>query len=179
MSTTFTAAPTLELQNKFTELASLFSNSLRDVADKVAKAVNKKEQEVNISQSNSSQSSNTSSSTSEYKAIKEGADILAKKVNEKLEEIENVVNELPGTNKTVQQLLDEIQSAEAKNIQAGELLDVAQEEAKKWLTFVDESNQRLAEKNLERLGDSNMMKRSGESTDSSSSSSSSSKRQKR
>jgi hypothetical protein len=143
---------TMELQTKFTELASLFSVSIREVAEKVAKAVNKKEQELSGSQSNGSGSSSTNV---EYKAIKDGADTLAKNVNDKLLEIEQVVAELPGTDKTIQQLLNEIEEAEEKNKQAGELLDVAQEEAKKWLSFVDESNKRLASKNLERLSDSN------------------------
>ena len=124
----------------------MFSNSIRDVATKVAKAVNKKEQAIH--------SQDTASDPNvEYDAIKGDADILAKNVNEKLEEIEQIVSELPGTDKTIQQLLDEIQEAETKNAQAGELLEMAQEEAQKWLTFVDESNKRLAEKNLERLGD--------------------------
>jgi len=152
---------TMELQTKFTELASLFSVSIREVAEKVAKAVNKKEQELSGSQSNGSGSSSSSGATGsaatnvEYKAIKDGADTLAKNVNDKLLEIEQVVAELPGTDKTIQQLLNEIEEAEEKNKQAGELLDVAQEEAKKWLSFVDESNKRLASKNLERLSDSN------------------------
>ena len=150
----------MELQTKFTELASLFSVSIREVAEKVAKAVNKKEQELSGSQSNGSGSSSSSGATGsaatnmEYKAIKDGADTLAKNVNDKLLEIEQVVAELPGTDKTIQQLLNEIEEAEEKNKQAGELLDVAQEEAKKWLSFVDESNKRLASKNLERLSDS-------------------------
>ena len=147
----------MELQTKFTELASLFSVSIREVAEKVAKAVNKKEQELSGSQSNGSGSGATGSAATnvEYKAIKDGADTLAKNVNDKLLEIEQVVAELPGTDKTIQQLLNEIEEAEEKNKQAGELLDVAQEEAKKWLSFVDESNKRLASKNLERLSDSN------------------------
>tara|TARA_B110000211_G_C13753057_1_gene409709 strand:- start:131 stop:577 length:447 start_codon:yes stop_codon:yes gene_type:complete len=126
----------------------LFSSSIREVAEKVAKAVNKKEQELS-----SQGGAPTSSSTHvEFDAIKSGADTLAKNVNDKLEEIEQVVAQLPGTDKTIQQLLDEIKEAEIKNEQARELLEMAQEEAQKWLTFVDESNKRLATKNLERLG---------------------------
>ena len=66
-----------------------------------------------------------------------------------------MVSELPGADKTIQQLLIEIEEAEEKNKQAGELLEVAQDEAKKWLIFVDESNKRLASKNLERLSENN------------------------
>jgi chromosome segregation ATPase len=56
---------------------------------------------------------------------------------------------------TEKKMKEQEEEAEEKNKQAGELLDVAQEEAKKWLSFVDESNKRLASKNLERLSDSN------------------------
>ena len=131
----------------------MFAASIREVAEKVAKAVNKKEQEVSSQSSSSSSSSTTPTTNVEYKAIKDGADTLAKNVNDKLYEIQQAVSDLPGTDKTIQQLLNEIQNAEEKNKHAGELLEVAQEEAKKWLTFVDESNKRLASKNLERLSD--------------------------
>jgi hypothetical protein len=141
----------MELQTKFTELATLFSTSIREVAEKVAISVKKKEQEASSTQNGGG----ISSSNAEYKAIKDGADILAKNVNDKLQEIERVVSELPGADKTIQQLLIEIEEAEEKNKQAGELLEVAQDEAKKWLIFVDESNKRLASKNLERLSENN------------------------
>ena len=137
------AAPsTLVLQNKVTHLAGLFARAVHETSKAVEDTV-----ENTYSAGGAVMERGVGGGTHTGAQIKL-ADLnpidakrleLTTEVNTQIAEIRALIAGLPGIESTTEQLLKQLEEEEARNKQAGERLLEAQAEAKKWLAFVEDA----------------------------------------
>lgn len=124
----------IELQKKVNELSKLFADAIRGVSD----GINEKVETLNGSEDE----------TAVHNLFMEVKDLGSQStslINGKLDEIRDLIRELPGINSSREELLEQLEKEKALSEEAGEKLIKAQEEAKKWLAFISESENSLHE----------------------------------
>ena len=121
-----------ELQEKVKDLSKLFADAIQAISGGINTRVNTldgSEDEAKV-QTLLTEVSRLGSQSTEN-------------INKKLSEIRELIEELPGINYTTEELLEQLENEKALSEKAGEDLIKAQGEAKKWLAFIDESENNL------------------------------------